>query len=86
MVVDIQGVKIDKGYLLTDPAIHCTYVRRFGATNLGKPGMIKFFDTHECNKHCRELKLVKPSFDIPTKTTSHSTTKSPNTISPINLI
>ncbi|EFA77643.1 hypothetical protein PPL_12250 [Heterostelium album PN500] len=73
MVVDIQGVKIDKGYLLTDPALHCiTNIRRFGATNLGKPGIIKFFDTHKCNKHCRELKLMKPSFDTPTKTTFSS--------------
>ncbi|EFA77644.1 protein serine/threonine kinase [Heterostelium album PN500] len=83
MVVDIQGVKIDKGYLLTDPAIHCINVRRFGATNLGKPGMIKFFDTHKCNKHCRELKLVKPSFGILTKTTS-SSPSSLNSISSIN--
>ncbi|KAF2075601.1 hypothetical protein CYY_003106 [Polysphondylium violaceum] len=77
MVVDIQGVKTSKGYILTDPCIHSDDVLRFGPTNLGKGGMIKFFETHVCNRHCQEMGLIIPSFvkDIK-KTTTVSTTKS----------
>jgi hypothetical protein len=50
MVVDLQGVKEESSgevrYVLTDPAIHCGSVRRFGKTNLGREGMYKFFRTY----------------------------------------
>ena len=39
MVVDLQGVKTDKGFTLTDPVLHCKDVDRFGSTNLGELGM-----------------------------------------------
>jgi len=36
LVADLQGVKLQTKFLLTDPAILCSDVRRFGNTNLGK--------------------------------------------------
>ncbi|UJR38571.1 hypothetical protein I4U23_031237 [Adineta vaga] len=61
MVVDLQGMDIgdDRTYLLTDPCIHSTDLMRFGRTNLGKPGIKRFFQTHVCNSICRALKLKK---------------------------
>jgi serine/threonine-protein phosphatase PP1 catalytic subunit len=35
MVVDIQGVRTETGYVLTDPCIICADVTRFGSGNLG---------------------------------------------------
>eukprot|EP01133_Synstelium_polycarpum_P009750 gene9750-11386_t len=46
MVVDLQGVKVSGGLLLTDPAIHSVTSHRFGVTNLDSAGMKRFFDTH----------------------------------------
>ncbi|CAF3347746.1 unnamed protein product [Rotaria sp. Silwood2] len=62
MIVDLQGILNgdDGKYLLTDPCIHSTDLTRFGRTNLGKPGMKKFFQTHICNIICHALKL-KPN-------------------------
>ena len=61
MVVDLQGVKEETSgevrYVLTDPAIHCGSLRRFGKTNLGREGMYKFFRTHYCNGVCRAMAL-----------------------------
>ena len=42
MVVDLQGVHTPEGYVLTDPVILCTDIRRFGATNLGPKIIMKF--------------------------------------------
>lgn len=59
MVVDLQG--IDKGdkYLLTDPAIHCEDVMRFGATNLSEDGISMYLKRHKCNSVCIKLGLDK---------------------------
>ncbi|CAM4849858.1 unnamed protein product [Rotaria magnacalcarata] len=59
MVVDLQGIIAgnDGKYLLTDPCIHSIDLLRFGRTNLGKPGMKRFFQTHICNIICHALKL-----------------------------
>ena len=61
MVVDLQGVKEETSggvrYVLTDPAIHCGSLRRFGKTNLGREGMYKFFRTHYCNGVCKAMAL-----------------------------
>ena len=62
MVVDVQGV-FDKArnlFHLTDPALHCKDVLRFGATNLHKGGFDRFFETHVCNTCCAEMGLLKP--------------------------
>mmetsp|Transcript_159834 Transcript_159834/g.298018 ORF Transcript_159834/g.298018 Transcript_159834/m.298018 type:complete len:1108 (-) Transcript_159834:131-3454(-) len=39
MVVDLQGVRTDDGFVLTDPCILCTDVTRFGSGNLGPRAM-----------------------------------------------
>jgi hypothetical protein len=60
IVVDLQGIKgADNTFILTDPAIHCMNELRFGETNLGENGMIKFFQAHQCNSICRALRLPK---------------------------
>jgi len=59
MVVDLQGVKVDRAYLLTDPAVHCDDLLRFRETrtNLGVKGMQQFFRTHVCSDVCSQLTL-----------------------------
>eukprot|EP00798_Chlamydomonas_sp_ICE-L_P022993 gene22993-30181_t len=59
LVCDIQGVwNAEDGFLLTDPVIHHhSNSRRHGATDRGKPGMEKFFETHRCNPLCHRLGL-----------------------------
>ena len=65
MVVDLQGI-ISKGpngeqaIELTDPAIHCTDLARFGDTNMGEEGMQMFFSRHKCNEVCKQLGLKIP--------------------------
>jgi len=63
MVTDIQGIKGSSGeIIITDPAIHSfLYKERFGQTNHGKLGMIRFFMTHECNDYCKMLHLIDPN-------------------------
>ncbi|CAG8513880.1 8336_t:CDS:2 [Cetraspora pellucida] len=43
VVYDLQDVNLRNEFLLTDPAIHCVDLLRFGNTNLGKSGIRKFF-------------------------------------------
>ncbi|KAI1692290.1 alpha-kinase family domain-containing protein [Ditylenchus destructor] len=62
IVVDLQGIiSTDesgrKTLELTDPAIHCENLARFGRTNLGEEGMKAFFGRHACNKFCKAMKL-----------------------------
>lgn len=59
MITDIQGIVKSDEYILTDPAIHCTDINRFGDTNFGKKGMEIFFQKHKCNQICKTLKLDK---------------------------
>ena len=63
MVTDIQGIKSESGgIVITDPAIHSfLYKQRFGKTNHGKLGMIRFFTSHECNDYCKKLHLIHPN-------------------------
>lgn len=66
MVVDLQGVistdsKGRKSIELTDPAIHCKDLIRFGRTNLAEWGMKGFFSHHVCNEICQKMGLVVPS-------------------------
>jgi len=62
LVSDLQGTetKDHKGrrtLLLTDPAIHCPGMLRFGKTNLQQAGVDAFLSTHKCNDFCRALGL-----------------------------
>lgn len=59
LVVDCQGVfdSSKNCFWLTDPAIHCIDLLRFGGTNLGKMGMERFWKTHRCNWVCKMLCL-----------------------------
>jgi hypothetical protein len=61
LVVDLQGITIDDNqtYLLTDPCVHSTNLKRFGRANLGKAGIKRFFQTHVCNVICLALKLKR---------------------------
>ena len=53
MIVDLQGVRAEDGYKLTDPAMHSLSCEH-GATDLGAEGMALFFATHTCNEFCSE--------------------------------
>ncbi len=56
IVVDLQGVRNDASYMLTDPAIHTAGVGKiFGELDLGDTGIDAFFMTHECCGLCRGL-------------------------------
>ncbi|CAG8584474.1 10173_t:CDS:2, partial [Cetraspora pellucida] len=58
VIYDLQGVDLCNEFLLTDPAIHCVDLLRFGNTNLGKSGIQKcFLANHKCNDICKKLKL-----------------------------
>jgi len=68
MVTDLQGIESNdaKGrdvMLLTDPAIHCPGVLRFGKTNMQQAGVDAFYKAHSCNQFCRALGLSPPSLE-----------------------
>ncbi len=69
IVVDLQGITIEDNnmYLLTDPCIQSTDLKRFGRTNLGKPGMKRFFGTHVCNMICHALQLKRNEHQLDIK-------------------
>jgi hypothetical protein len=52
LVTDLQGVKVGNDFYLTDPAILCTDMLRFGHTNLGEKFMKKCIDA--TNHHLAE--------------------------------
>ena len=57
MVVDCQGAydHAAQRFTLTDPAIHCVSLLKYGGTNIGKKGFARFFKTHSCNHICRAI-------------------------------
>jgi len=61
IVVDCQGSfdAQQQVFQLTDPAVHCIDILRFGSTNMGVNGFKRFFKTHRCNRYCRELSLAE---------------------------
>ena len=59
MVADLQGVRRDDGYTLTDPVILSTS-GTYGATDMGIEGMAMFFLHHECSGICSDL--PKPTY------------------------
>ena len=54
LVTDIQGVKKEYIYELTDPAVQ-SINQEYGNTDLGIIGLIYFLITHKHNKYCRSL-------------------------------
>ncbi|KAI1699975.1 alpha-kinase family domain-containing protein [Ditylenchus destructor] len=46
---------------LTDPAIHCIDLTRFGKTNFGFEGMKTFFGRHVCNRFCTAMEPKAPA-------------------------
>ena len=54
MVCDLQGVRRDDRYILTDPVI-CSTEEIYGETDLGVVGMGHFFDTHRCTTFCSQF-------------------------------
>ena len=60
MIADLQGVRGDDRFSLTDPVI-MSVDNSYGPTDTGVEGMIMFFQKHECNKFCRNLPKPKLS-------------------------
>ena len=56
MFVDLQGVRYNDKYMLTDPCI-LSLNREYGATDLALVGMALFFKTHKCNDFCSQLNI-----------------------------
>jgi len=52
LVCDLQGIKHDKEYILTDPVI-CSDPRQYGLTDLGEDGIRSFFNNHTCTGLCK---------------------------------
>ena len=57
MVSDLQGVRYNDKYVLTDPCI-LSLNREYGATDLALIGMGLFFMTHQCTDMCRSLNIA----------------------------
>ena len=57
MIADLQGVRFDDGYTLTDPVLMSGSVngRRYGCTDTGVEGIAMFFLNHKCNDFCSSL-------------------------------
>ncbi len=60
LVVDCQGAfdRSSNTFMLTDPAVHCKSVLRFGTTNMGSVGFQDFFKGHVCNGTCTAMRLT----------------------------
>jgi hypothetical protein len=54
-VLDVQGV----GCTYTDPAIVSPEATKYGYTDTGSSGLLRFFQTHKCNYVCQQLGLPK---------------------------
>mmetsp|Transcript_34192 Transcript_34192/g.107114 ORF Transcript_34192/g.107114 Transcript_34192/m.107114 type:complete len:516 (-) Transcript_34192:796-2343(-) len=54
LVCDIQGV----GTFYTDPQIHSIDGKSFGIGNIGREGILSFFNSHQCNDICKQLGLL----------------------------
>ena len=63
MVCDLQGVRYDSKYVLTDPAI-LSLERNYGSTDLSLVGMGLFFLSHQCTDVCRSLGIVHKRPDM----------------------
>ncbi len=57
VVCDLQGLTNAIGTFLIDPVIHSKEYWKFGKTNLGPKGIRRFFQSHICNRICKEMGL-----------------------------
>ncbi len=65
MVADLQGVRNNLEFLLTDPAILSNSINGglYEGSDTGVKGIAMFFLKHKCNDLCRQLKLPIPKLD-----------------------
>lgn len=63
MVSDLQGVRYDSKYVLTDPVI-LSLEGGYGSTDLSLVGMGLFFLSHQCTNMCRSLGIVNKRPDM----------------------
>ncbi len=60
MIADLQGVRNDDAYYLTDPCLLSgTHGGKYGCTDMGIEGIAMFFLSHTCTDFC--IGLPKPS-------------------------
>jgi len=67
MIADLQGVRTEDRYILTDPVIlSCQAGNMFGPTDTGVVGMALFFLNHHCTELCRGFPVpcYQDLFDI----------------------
>jgi len=73
-ICDLQGVAIQDGWLLTDPAAHSVKSPGLlGPTDCGPAGVETFFHRHTCNHLCKSFpkpKLKSKSAPLPAKRSS----------------
>ena len=63
LVCDLQGVRRNNGYVLTDPAVHSNGKGMVhGRTDLGQLGQALFFLTHVCNDFCTKYSMPSLNF------------------------
>ena len=56
MIADLQGVRKDDAYYLTDPCLlSATHGGKYGCTDMGIEGMAMFFIKHNCTDFCRNI-------------------------------
>ena len=63
LICDLQGVRRDDRYVLTDPAI-CSTDMTYGESDTGIVGMAHFFDTHKCTSFCSRLPKPRSFSDL----------------------
>lgn len=62
VVMDVQGIFVSGKYYLTDPACQ-SLEQKFGNSDLGAMGLIKFLLCHKHNNICRNWKWIPKEFD-----------------------
>lgn len=76
-VMEAYGTSSICYYLLTDPV--SSIPGQYGMTDLGPEGIASWFKNHECNHHCREFHLPRPSHQAPLcRKDSPTTTPTPH--------
>ena len=56
MIADLQGVRRDDAYYLTDPCLlSATDGGKYGCTDMGIEGMAMFFLNHNCTDFCKNI-------------------------------